>query len=141
MTRNSPRWSLEPSAASEAVTRGIRVRVRCQLVTERTRPSEGEWLWAYTIRISNEGSETVQLLTRHWIITDGNGEVEHVRGPGVIGKQPVLPPGASFEYTSYCPLPTPVGVMQGSYQMVTRDGEHFDATIAPFRLAEPFGVN
>jgi ApaG protein len=132
---------VEPRTTSEAVTRGIRVRVQCRLVPERTDADAGDWLYAYTIAIANEGSETVQLLSRHWIITDGEGKIEHVRGPGVVGKQPRLGPGESFEYTSFCPLKTSFGVMLGTFQMVTRSGEHFDVEIAPFHLADPFAVN
>ena len=90
---------------------------------------------------SNESAETAQLITRHWVITDGTGRVEEVRGPGVVGKQPVLNPGESFTYTSGCPLTTPFGVMEGSYQMVTAGGEQFDARIAPFTLSEPYTVH
>ncbi len=129
------------SNRSEAVTRGIRVAVEASYVAERSNPSESEWFFAYTIRITNEGSDTAQLLSRHWIITDANGRVEEVRGPGVVGRQPVLGPGQSFEYTSACPLKTSFGVMQGTYQMVTPSGEHFDVEIAPFALSEPYGVN
>lgn len=129
------------SNRSEAVTRGIRVAVDASYVAERSNPSENEWFFAYTIRITNEGADTAQLLSRHWIITDANGRVEEVRGPGVVGRQPVLSPGQSFEYTSACPLKTSFGVMQGTYQMVTPSGDHFDAEIAPFALSEPYGVN
>src|SRR4029079_15881174 len=92
----------------------------------------------YTVRISNEGDETVQLLTRHWIITDATGATEEVRGEGVVGEQPVLRPGESFQYTSGCPLKTSTGVMRGAYQMVTEDGDHFDVEIAPFALHDPY---
>ena len=126
---------------SEAITRGIRVRVVSEYAPDRSRPADKEWLFLYTITISNEGSETVQLLTRHWIITDGNGHVEEVRGPGVVGEQPILAPGEAFEYTSRCPLRTPFGTMKGTYQMVTRDGEQFDARIAEFTLSEPYTVH
>jgi ApaG protein len=98
-------------------------------------------LFAYEIEITNGGSETVQLLTRHWIITDGEGRVEEVQGPGVVGQQPVLEPGHSHRYTSFCPLPTPFGTMHGSYGMTTADGERFDVQIAPFALSEPYGIN
>jgi ApaG protein len=126
---------------SEAVTRGVRVRVQSQFDPDRSDPSRGQWFFLYTINIANEGSETVQLLTRHWIITNGDGKVEEVRGPGVIGKQPILAPGESFEYTSGCPLTTAFGVMEGTYQMVTGSGERFDAKIAPFTLSEPYTVH
>ncbi|PYR55164.1 MAG: Co2+/Mg2+ efflux protein ApaG [Acidobacteria bacterium] len=126
---------------SEAVTRGVRVHVQSEYAAERSQPSQNQWFFLYTITISNEGPETVQLLTRHWIITDGTGHIEEVRGPGVIGKQPVLSPGESFTYTSGCPLTTPFGVMEGTYQMVTGAGDRFDARIAPFTLSEPYTVH
>ena len=122
---------------SEAVTRGIRVEVRSFYVPERSDPEQEQWFFAYQIAISNEGSETAQLIGRHWIITDGDGRQEEVRGPGVVGEQPVLAPGESFEYTSACLLQTPVGSMQGTYQMRTQQGEDFDAVIAPFSLGQP----
>ena len=127
--------------SSEAVTRGIRVHVVSEYAPNQSRPAHNQWFFLYTVTISNEGPETVQLLTRHWIITDGTGHVEEVRGPGVVGKQPTLQPGESFEYTSGCPLGTPFGVMEGSYQMVTGDGEEFDVKIAPFTLSEPYTVH
>ena len=126
---------------SEAVTRGVRVQVYSQYDAERSEPAKNQWFFLYTITISNEGTETAQLLTRHWIITDGTGHVEEVRGPGVVGKQPVLAPGESFTYTSGCPLTTPFGVMEGTYQMVTGGGEAFDVKIAPFTLSEPYTVH
>jgi ApaG protein len=127
--------------SSEAVTRGIRVRVQSQYAAERSRPAQNEWVFLYTVTISNEGSETAQLVTRHWIITDGTGHVEEVRGPGVVGQQPTLAPGESFEYTSGSTIATPFGVMEGTYQMVAESGEEFDATIAPFTLSEPYTVH
>jgi ApaG protein len=126
---------------SEAVTRGVRVRVRSEYAPERSQPSKGQWFFLYTITIANEGPRTVQLLTRHWIITDATGHVEEVRGPGVVGEQPILRPGEAFEYTSGCPLTTPYGTMEGTYQMVTDTGERFDAAIAPFTLSEPYTVH
>lgn len=122
-------------------TRGIRVEVRSEYLPERSAPRDGSYLFQYHVRISNVGEETAQLISRMWIITNADGEVETVKGPGVVGEQPVLPPGASFEYTSYCPLKTSVGSMQGSYQMVTAGGERFDALIAPFTLAVPNALN
>jgi ApaG protein len=122
-------------------TRGIRVEVRSEYLPERSSVRDGSYLFQYHVRISNVGSETAQLISREWIITNADGEVERVKGPGVVGEQPVLPPGASFEYTSYCPLKTSVGSMQGSYQMVTASGERFDAIIAPFTLAVPNALN
>lgn len=126
---------------SEAVTRGVRVHVESQYDAERSDPSRNQWFFLYTIRIVNEGPETVQLLTRRWIITDGTGKVEEVRGPGVVGKQPTLKTGESFEYTSGCPLTTPFGVMEGTYQMTTEAGDRFDARVAPFTLSEPYTVH
>ena len=124
--------------SSEAVTRGIRVHVVPQLDPRRSRPSNGQWFFLYTVTIENRGDETVQLLARHWVITDGAGRVEQVRGPGVVGEQPVLAPGESFRYTSGCPLRTDVGKMEGSYQMVaTATGEAFDIAVAPFTLCAP----
>lgn len=124
---------------SEATTRGITVTVRCRYLKERSEP--GRWLFTYRIRIANGGDEVVQLTTRHWVITDANGRVEEVRGPGVVGQQPVLQPGESFEYSSFCPLATPFGTMEGSYRMVTAEGEAFDVAIAQFTLSEPMAVN
>ena len=129
------------SSYSEATTRGVRVRVQSVFVAERSSPEDGHWFFAYQVNVSNEGSETVQLISRHWIITDGNGQEQEVRGAGVVGEQPVLSPGESFEYTSACPLTTPVGSMHGTYQLVTDGGERFDAVIAPFGLGEPGAVH
>ena len=122
-------------------TRGICVEVRTEFVPERSSARERSYWFQYHIRISNTGSVTAQLVSRHWIITNADGEVEVVKGPGVVGEQPVLPPGGAFEYTSFCQLNTSVGSMQGSYQMVTVDGERFDAAIAPFTLAVPNALN
>jgi ApaG protein len=108
---------------------------------EHSSPQSNEYRFAYHITITNIGQETAQLISRHWIITDAEGDVEEVRGPGVVGEQPVLEPGGSFEYTSYCPLKTNVGTMHGSYQMVRANGEMFDARIAPFTLAVPHALN
>ena len=116
---------------------GVHIDVSTALLQERTDPAASEWFYVYTVTISNRGEETVKLLSRHWIITDANGRVEEVRGPGVVGKQPELEPGESFEYTSGCPLPTAFGTMHGSYQMVTPDGQSFEAPIPPFALGEP----
>jgi ApaG protein len=127
--------------SSEAVTRNVRVEVRAEYSAQRSRPADQHWFFLYTITITNDGDETVQLLTRHWVITDGNNHVEEVRGPGVVGEQPVLQPGDGFTYTSGCPLRTPFGVMEGTYQMVTASGTHFDVKIAPFTLSEPYTVH
>jgi ApaG protein len=127
---------------SDATTRGVRVQVESLYVPERSSPRDQSYFFAYHVRISNVGTETVQVLSREWTITDADGEVERVSGPGVVGEQPVLGPGRTFEYTSFCPLKTSVGAMQGSYHMiVTGEGEKFEATIAPFTLAVPNAVN
>jgi ApaG protein len=131
-------WTMH---TSEAVTRGVRVRVRCQHAPEQSDPPAGRWFFVYTITITNESDETVQLMTRHWLITDGDNHVQEVKGPGVIGVQPVLEPGQSHTYSSGCPLGTPFGVMEGTYQMVSASGETFDVRIAPFTLSEPYIVH
>lgn len=115
----------------------IRIEVRSAYVPQRSDPENEQYFFAYRIRITNDGDGPAKLLRRHWIITDGSGTVEEVEGPGVVGEQPLLMPGQHFEYTSACPLPTPVGTMHGSYQFITPDGELFDAPIAPFTLALP----
>jgi ApaG protein len=122
---------------SEATTRGIRVEVTSTYLPERSSPSDQQYFFTYTVRITNVGSERAQLVSRVWIITDLDGHVERVEGPGVVGRQPVLDPGEGFEYASFCPLKTPVGSMEGTYRMVTEDGDAFDAIIAPFSLAVP----
>jgi ApaG protein len=127
---------------SDAVTRGIRVQVSAFYVAERSSPGDEEYFFAYRIRISNVGSETTRLVSRRWIIMGPTGEeVDRVEGPGVVGKQPILSPGESFEYTSFCPLRTPLGSMRGWYRMVTAGGETFEAEIAPFSLSVPSAVN
>jgi ApaG protein len=127
---------------SDTTTRGVRILVRPRFVPEQSDPDNGQWLFAYHITIRNTGEQTVQLVSRHWIITNGEGRVEEVRGPGVVGYQPVLKPGEEFEYTSGCPLTTPVGTMHGEFNMVVQDsGEAFDARIEPFRLAVPKALN
>ena len=126
---------------SEAVTNNVRVEVESQYSPERSQPFQSRWFFHYTVRITNEGDETVQLLSRHWIATDANGQVQEVKGPGVVGEQPVLRPGESFQYTSGWPLKTSAGVLRGTYQMVSESGSHFDAEIAPFALKEPYTVH
>jgi ApaG protein len=122
---------------STAVTDGIRVRVQSHYLPEQSSPNDDRFVFAYTITISNESTYTAQLRTRHWIITDGRGSVEEVKGDGVVGEQPRLSPGQSFQYTSGCVLTTPIGTMQGSYRFWRDDGSYFDAAIAPFSLASP----
>jgi ApaG protein len=142
MTDISARGTHAPRTyTSEATTRGIRIQVESAYLSAQSSPKDAHYLFAYHVRIANVGGETAQLVSREWIITNADGEVERVKGPGVVGETPVLPPGGAFEYTSYCPLKTSVGSMQGSYQMVTAGGEKFDATIAPFTLAVPNALN
>ena len=126
---------------SDTTTRGIRIEVQSMYMPERSSAKDSQYLFEYHVRISNVGSETAQLISREWIITNADGEVERVKGPGVVGEQPTLAPGSSFEYRSFCPLKTSVGSMHGSYQMVTANGDHFDATISPFTLAVPNALN
>jgi ApaG protein len=126
---------------SSALTNGILVTVRSQYISERSSLSARQFAFAYTVTIANQSENTAQLKSRHWIITDANGGVQEVRGEGVVGAQPVLRPGEEFEYTSWCVIRTPSGSMRGTYQMVTTDGESFDAEIAPFRLGLPQTLN
>lgn len=124
----------------EAVTHGVRVKVTPEYLEEQSSPGESYFFWAYTVEIANEGSAAVQLKTRHWRITDANGKLEEVRGPGVVGKTPRLDPGQSFTYTSGCPLATPSGIMVGSYQMQREDGSVIEVAIPAFSLDSPFVV-
>lgn len=117
------------------------VSVRPQYLVEHSSPEEQHYVFAYTVTICNTGDHTAQLVSRHWIITDANNSVEEVRGEGVIGEKPVLQPGQSFEYTSGCPLPTPVGSMRGSYQCVADDGTAFEAPIPEFVLSIPSALH
>jgi ApaG protein len=126
--------ALFPNAAT---TDGVTVRVSVSYLPEQSEPERGRWFWAYHIRLENEGEETVQLLTRHWVITDGRGARHSVEGEGVVGEQPVIEPGASFDYVSGCPLATPSGAMQGTYRMVREDGAIFDVEIPRFALLAP----
>ena len=113
------------------------INVRPQYLVEHSNPDEQQYVFAYTVTIRNTGEHTAKLISRHWIITDGNNAVEEVRGEGVVGEQPVLQPGEAFEYTSGCPLPTPVGSMRGSYQCVADDGTTFEAPLPEFVLSTP----
>jgi ApaG protein len=115
----------------------IRVEVETSYIEEQSDPRDKRFVFSYTITIRNEGQMPARLLTRHWIITDANGNVKETRGDGVVGEQPYLKPGQGFRYSSGAVLETPVGAMQGSYQMVTDEGMRFDAPIAAFRLAMP----
>ncbi|MBB3911580.1 Co2+/Mg2+ efflux protein ApaG [Sphingomonas desiccabilis] len=120
-----------------AETRGITVRVSVSYLAEQSEPAQARWFWAYHIRIENNGERAAQLLTRHWIITDGRGERHTVEGEGVVGEQPLILPGASYDYVSGCPLSTPTGSMQGSYHMLDTDGAAFDVAIPKFALTAP----
>ena len=142
--RNSISESKAPrlhASTSEAVTNNVRVEVESQYAPERSQPFQHDWFFYYTVRITNKGNETVQLVSRHWIITDATGHTEEVRGAGVVGEQPVLAPGEAFQYTSGCEVNTPTGVMRGTYQMVTASGTEFDIEIAPFALHGPYTVH
>lgn len=127
---------------SNTLTRGVRIIAQPRFVPEQSDPAAGRYFFAYHITIRNEGEPTVQLLSRHWVITNGEGRVEEVRGPGVVGHQPILASGEAFEYTSACPLDSPVGTMHGEFSMIVSETrEAFDARIAPFRLAVPGALN
>jgi ApaG protein len=134
VTASKTMSALFPHAAE---TRGVIVRVAVNYLPEQSEPARGRWFWAYHIRVENEGPMAVQLLTRHWIITDGRGARHSVEGEGVVGEQPLIAPGASFDYVSGCPLATPSGSMQGSYHMVGEDGSGFDVDIPKFALLAP----
>ncbi|MCB1307529.1 MAG: Co2+/Mg2+ efflux protein ApaG [Leptospiraceae bacterium] len=126
---------------SNATTRGILIKAVSHFVPEKSNPVQPLYFFSYDITITNEGRDAARLISRHWRIRDAYGRVEEVRGPGVIGQQPRLEPGQSFTYTSFCPLPTDFGIMQGTYQMRYDSGESFDAEIAPFQLIAPQAVN
>jgi ApaG protein len=126
---------------SSANTRGIQIDVSARYDPQQSVPEQGHWFFTYQITVSNLSERTVQLVSRHWVITNAEGKVQTVRGAGVVGQQPSLRPNEGFQYTSGCPLDSPVGTMHGTYQMVAEDGETFDALIAPFTLADPMAVN
>ncbi|HEY6334851.1 MAG TPA: Co2+/Mg2+ efflux protein ApaG [Alphaproteobacteria bacterium] len=122
----------------QETTRSIKVSVAPTFLEDQSNPRDRQYVWAYHVRIENLGRETVQLRNRYWHITDGNGRTQEVRGAGVVGEQPVLEPGAHYEYTSGTPLTTPSGIMRGSYEMESRGGERFDIAIPPFSLDSPY---
>ena len=130
-----------PATSSSAETNGVLVEVQSHYLEEQSHPGQRHFVFAYTITITNNGREVVQLQTRHWVITDGHGDVEEVKGPGVVGEQPVLSPGESFRYSSGAVLTTERGTMHGTYQMHRADGAQFDAEIAPFLLERPYSLN
>ena len=126
---------------SETITNGVKVQVSTRFLEERSNPQTNKFIFAYTVTITNTESVPVQLMSRKWIIKDADGDIETVEGPGVVGEKPVLQPGQSFEYTSFCPLETPFGTMEGHYNMVAADGSRFQAMVAAFRLATPGALN
>jgi ApaG protein len=126
---------------SDTITQDVRITVRSRYVAERSRPELGHYLFIYTVRITNTGAAPVKLVSRKWHIEDATGRSEEIEGPGVVGKQPRLTPGQAFEYTSFCPLPSPTGFMEGTYQMVFDDGRGFDAVVGRFELSEPLAYN
>ena len=126
---------------SVAVTKNIRVSVEAEYDPSRSNPHGSQWFFLYTVEITNEGQDNVQLISRHWIITDALDHIEEVRGAGVVGEQPVLAPGESFKYSSWCPLKTPTGTMRGTYQMVRSNGNEFDIEIAPVALKARYSIN
>lgn len=127
--------------ANEATTFAIQVHVESEFAPHLSDPAQKRWFFVYKIRITNLRRETVQLLNRSWIITDAEGRIERVRGPGVVGEQPVLPPGAAFEYSSGCPLETPFGSMHGTYELANENGQRFEVEIPPFALRLPTSMN
>jgi len=131
----------ELTPLSDAITESVRVEVMSRYSAENSHPLQGEWIFEYTVRITNQGADTIQLVSRHWIIADAAEQTKEVKGPGVVGQQPVLAPGDSFKYSSWCPLGTPLGTMRGTYQMVRTSGEQFDVQIAPFALKAPYTVH
>lgn len=147
MDLGNPRLSLmhahrtERPDMSDTTTKGIRIQVEVKFLPEQSDQERSQWLFAYTITITNNAKKPAKLLNRHWIITDGWGQVQEVKGPGVVGEQPRLLPGESFRYTSYCPLSTPTGSMQGTYEMADDEGRSFDAEIGEFSLVDPSQMN
>ncbi len=137
VTRKKAVKDIDPHAY-EATTRGIRIRVEPRYLDDQSSPEDSHFVWSYAVEINNDGKETVQLKMRTWRITDGLGRTEEVRGPGVVGQTPTIPPGGSFNYTSGCPLKTPQGIMVGSYQMADEGGKLFDVAIPAFSLDSPY---
>ena len=128
----------EPIHQYELETRRIRVSVRPAYLHDQSDPEDDRYVWSYTVTIENKGQEPVQLLSRYWSIIDGQGRIQEVRGAGVVGAQPTIKPGESFQYTSGCPLETASGSMSGRYQMMSASGESFEAEIPAFLLESPF---
>jgi ApaG protein len=134
-------YSADLGPLSDARTKDIRVEVLSRYSPDNSRPQQGLWVFEYTIRITNHSEQSVQLLSRHWVITDAVDAVKEVKGPGVVGKQPALEPGSSFQYSSWCKLETPTGRMHGTYRMLGVGGSEFDIEIAPFALKAPYTVH
>lgn len=137
---NTPSRSMNALFPYAETTRGVTVRVSVSYLPEQSEPERGRWFWAYHIRVENGGDAAVQLLARHWVITDGRGARHSVEGEGVVGEQPVIEPGTAYDYVSGCPLSTPTGSMQGSYHMIGEDGSGFDVKIPRFPLLAPVGA-
>ncbi len=141
MPTDQTSFSSPDKFTSKETTRGICIRVSAKYSPEHSDPPRQLWRFIYTVTITNESNDQVQLISRHWVITDAANHIEEIKGLGVVGRQPTLHPGESFEYSSNCPLRTPFGTMHGTYQMVTADGNRFDATIAEFALSGPYTLH
>ncbi len=141
MPTDQTSFSSPDKFTSKKTTRGICIRVSAKYSPEHSDPPRQLWRFIYTVTITNESNDQVQLISRHWVITDAANHIEEVKGLGVVGRQPTLDPGESFEYSSNCPLRTPFGTMHGTYQMVAADGNRFDATIAEFTLSGPYTLH
>ncbi len=141
MPTDQTSFSSPDKFTSKETTRGICIRVSAKYSPEHSDPPRQLWRFIYTVTITNESNDQVQLISRHWVITDAANHIEEVKGLGVVGRQPTLHPGESFEYSSNCPLRTPFGTMHGTYQMVAADGNRFDATIAEFTLSGPYTLH
>lgn len=141
MPTDQTSFSSPDKFTSEETTRDICIRVSAKYSPEHSDPPRQLWRFIYTVTITNEGNDQVQLISRHWVITDAANHIDEVKGLGVVGRQPTLRPGESFEYSSNCPLRTPFGTMHGTYQMVAGNGNRFDATIAEFTLSGPYTLH
>lgn len=126
---------------SELITRNMKISVSTEYIESRSDPKSGYYFFSYTVTLTNQGPETIQLLARHWLVTDSTNRTEQIRGLGVVGEQPIIKPGESYTYTSFCPLPTPFGTMEGSYQVINQEGEEFDLIIPIFTLAHPHSIH
>jgi ApaG protein len=136
-----PELLTEVGPLSDAITNGVRVEVMAQPSKEHTKPQQGEWVFEYTVRITNVGDDAVQLVSRHWLIANATGVVKEVKGPGVVGQQPLLKAGESFQYSSWSRIDTPTGTMSGTYQMIGDVRDEFDAAVAPFALRAKYTIH